>query len=169
MSNFIVYDPETGEVLRAGEAPDHMVAQQAGAGEAVVAVPPGVIGWPDIDLGPLRRLLKSQVDDQAEAFRLRFITGGAGQAATYMRKEAEARAWLVDVGAATPMLAAEAAAIGVTVAELAAEVVVNADQWVAIGAAVEARRRGAKMALDAAAHIAALVAAGTVDWEGLLS
>jgi hypothetical protein len=146
-----------------------MIAIQAQEGEAVAAVPPGVIGWPDIDLAPLRQHLKIRLDEQAETFRLRFITGGAGQAVTYLRKEAEARAWLADNGAATPMLSAEAAAIGVTVAALADEVVANADQWVAIGSAIEAARRSAKVAMNAAAHIAELVAAAQVDWEALLS
>lgn len=169
MSNFIVYDPATGDVLRAGEAPDSMIAAQAAAGEAVVAVPPGVIGWPDIDLAPLRQHLKVRLDEEAEVFRLRFITAGAGQAVTYMRKEAEARAWLADSGAATPMLSAEAAAIGVNLSEIVAEVVASADQWVAIGSAIEARRRATKTILNAAGNIAQMVAAAQVDWEALLS
>src|SRR3546814_15530997 len=47
VSNFIVYDPATGEVLRGGDAPDSMIAIQAAEGEAVTIVPLGVIGWPD--------------------------------------------------------------------------------------------------------------------------
>src|SRR3546814_9368824 len=146
-----------------------MIAIQAAEGEAVTIVPLGVIGWPDIDLAPLRQHLKEKVDEEAEAFRLHFITAGAGQAVTYMRKEMEARAWLADNGAATPMLSAEAAALGVALGDLVAEVIAAADQWVAIGSAIEARRRGAKAAMNGAANIAQLVNAAQIDWEGLLS
>lgn len=168
MSNYIVYCSETGEVLRAGEAPDSMIVAQAGEGEAVVSVPPGVIGWPDIDLAPLRQQLKDRLDEQSEEFRLSFITAGSGQAAAYSRKEMEARAWMADSNAETPILSAESAAIGVSISDLAADVIAAADRWASILAATEAARRRAKVGIDRAANIADLVSASEVNWEGLL-
>ncbi len=83
------------------------------------------------------------------------------------RREAEARAWSLDNDTTTPFLSAEAAARGVTIADLAAEVIQLADAWVAIGAAIEGLRMGAKAAVGRATNLGAIVAAGKVDWSVL--
>ncbi|APZ98075.1 hypothetical protein BWQ93_05960 [Sphingopyxis sp. QXT-31] len=74
----------------------------------------------------------------------------------HRRKEAEARALLVDPEAETPMLSAEAAQTGQTVAEIAAAVLAKVEAAIAVDADREAARRGAKLAVRAAADAAAM-------------
>lgn len=86
-------------------------------------------------------------------------------ALTYQRKEAEARAW-VQAGDPQdfPFLAAEAAATNVTIGELAAIVVQQANAWAQIGAAIEGLRMGAKKAVRDAASVEAARAATVIEW-----
>lgn len=113
--------------------------------------------------------LAARIDAQAELVRQRFLTPGAGQAMTYQRKEAEARAWLADDSVPTPFLSAEAPARGMTVAALAAEVVALADAWVAVGSVIEGLRMGGKAALADATTLGAIVAAAQIDWDAALA
>jgi hypothetical protein len=119
------------------------------------------------NLGPLKARLQKRIDEEAEVARHRYITPGAGQAITYIRKETEARARAADPEAPTPLLDAEAAAIGVTVDQLVTEVITAADQWLVIGSAIEALRRGAKEAVNAATDAETACAAAEVAWPGL--
>lgn len=166
--HFVVYDIATGTVQRAGICLEQDIEKQAGQGEAVMRATAGVTAVVEMNLEPVRDAMRAQVDAEAEAFRLRFITPGAGQAITYLRKEQEAAAYLADPGATVPILAAEAAAIGMTVADLAQEVADASAQWLAIGTAIEARRRAAKKAIADATTIAEIHTAATVDWQALL-
>lgn len=103
------------------------------------------------DLSAIKADLCAAACEMAETARNRFITPGSGQAITYARKEAEARSWAPGGEAiSVPFLAAEAEAIGATIDDLAALVVAQADAWVAAGAAIEARRRGLMVAIQAA-------------------
>jgi hypothetical protein len=114
------------------------------------------------------------VDAAAEAARLRYITPGAGQALSYLRKEEEARRFVAlsqnDQAAATvgqfPMLAAALGADGDTIAAVAGVVLNRAAAWGLIGAEIERRRLAAKRAIGAAADEAAIAAAGVVDFAG---
>jgi hypothetical protein len=54
-----------------------------------------------------------------------------------------------------------------TIADLAAEIIQLADAWVAIGAAIEGLRMGAKAAVGRAANLGEIVAASKVDWSVL--
>lgn len=120
-------------------------------------------------LDTLRAEQERKVDAEAEAFRQNFITPGSGQALTYQRKEAEARGWASDGDPATaPFLAAEASATGVSIDDVAAEVIAAADQWTQIGALIEGRRMGAKAAIADADTLAAIEAAGDIEWAELL-
>lgn len=74
----------------------------------------------------------------------------------HRRKEAEARVLLIDPEAETPMLSAEAAQTGQTVAELADAVIAKVATAIAIDADREAARRGAKIAAREAANPAAM-------------
>lgn len=121
-----------------------------------------------LDLTLLRPVLYAQIDSAAEAFCKSFVTPGETQMVRYQRKEAQARAYLADSNASVPMLEAEAAATGVTVATLAATVVGLADAWGAIMDAVEGARIGAKKAVLDATTAPEAVLAAQVDWEGLL-
>jgi len=74
----------------------------------------------------------------------------------HRRKEAEARALLTDPEADTPMLTAEAAQTGQTVAALSDAVLAKVAAAIAVDADREASRRGAKFAVREAATPAAM-------------
>ena len=93
-----------------------------------------------------------RIDCAAEAARLHWITPGAGQAHVYRLKADEAKA-ITDGNpqpSATPMLMAEATALGVTVDALAATVRAQADKTATALARIEAARQAAKAALKIA-------------------
>lgn len=109
------------------------------------------------DITPLRTAKVAAVCDRAETLRGQYITMGSGQALTYQRKEAEARAWTEGADmAAYPMLAAECASTGMAIADLVALVIQQADAWLVIGSAIEAARRGLLVRIEAAATAAEL-------------
>lgn len=163
---WLVYDPTTGaELYRGSGSPGTAAAQILPEGAALVLVPQAVVASPELNLSALRAALTYGIDTEAEATRLHYLTPGMGQALTYQRKEAEARAFVADNGAATPFLAAEANARGVPIAIVAGEVVATADAWVAIGSAIEGKRMAAKAALADAQTFGEIVAAAAVDWS----
>jgi len=174
----IILDPVTGDntTMRPDAAPEDYDL----TGKTVVEVDDDFtwagkrVDWSSLtiidDLTRLKTGAAELVNDQAEAFRLRFLTPGAGQAATYLRKETEARAWVSGGDpAAAPFLAREAESTGMTIDEVAALVIAQADAWISMGSKIEGLRRGAAVAIAAAGSIAAINAAATVDWESLLT
>ena len=90
------------------------------------------------DLDEARAFYLGKADRKAEAERSRYITPGNGQAMTYEAKHREA---LVGDG---PLLRAEAEALEMTVAEVAASVLAARAQWEQVGAQIEAARLKAK-------------------------
>ena len=77
---------------------------------------------------PNAALAATRANANAQPFVLRgeFITPGSGQAITYARKEAEARAWVPGHDPATaPFLAAEAEATGISIDALAANAAIS--------------------------------------------
>ncbi|MNE19376.1 hypothetical protein D3C80_1124540 [compost metagenome] len=94
-----------------------------------------------------------RINEAAERCRGKYITPGDGQMMTYLEKITQARACLAvqsPKAADYPMLAAE---IGITAPTLVgvAEIVVAAyNQWLIIGSAIEATRRAANVAVEAA-------------------
>lgn len=120
------------------------------------------------NLAPIKAAALAKIDREAEAFCASFVTPGDTQMMRYKRKEEQARAWLADNDAPVPMLEAEAAGTGTTVAALVSVVIGLADQWNAIMDAVEAARLSAKTAASAATTPAAVETAAAVDWAGLL-
>ncbi|MEX2480188.1 MAG: hypothetical protein WD928_04935 [Gammaproteobacteria bacterium] len=123
---------------------------------------------PDPPLDDYKAAMLARVDAEAEAFRHRFITPGAGQAMVYLVKEAEARALQANPSAVVPHVAAEASARGIPAADVAQLVIDTADNWRGLSAAIEGQRQGAKIAIEAAATIADVRAAADVDWESLV-
>lgn len=167
--HFVVYALVDGSVRRAGTCQDYDLAKQAGDGEGVTEATADAVIVAEINPDPVRNSLFAKIDADAEAARARFITPGSGQAMTYLAKQTEAAAYLANPAASTPFLTAEAAATGTTVAALAAVVDGNATAWLAVGAKIEAARRGAKMAVAAATNIAVMHAASQVDWAAVLA
>ena len=166
---FLFYDTASGALEGRGMGPDGTAALQVPPfGCAMLVVPQAIWETNPFDLAALAKHLRAQVDAEAEAFRAQFITPGAGQAMTYLRKEAEAAAYLADDTVPVPFLTAEAAATGVTVAALAAAVAAQAAAWLVVGPAIEGARIGAKKAIVQAGNIAAMHAAAQVDWAALV-
>lgn len=170
MEFWIVYDLASGDELWRGSGSAGSAEQQAlPEGCSLVVVPPETVRGATLDLGALRAAVIAQIDAQAEQARQVFLTPGAGQVMTYQRKEAEARAWIADQRTAVPFLDAEAAARGLPLADVAAEVIRLADRWTAAGSAIEGLRMGAKLAATKAATIGAIVAARRIEWSSILS
>lgn len=120
------------------------------------------------DLPKIEAMLLARIDAEAGAVRLRFITDTPGQALTYRKKEDEARDHQAGGAGPWPMLEAEAAATEQSVAALAAEVFAAANLWVALGAAIEGARMGAKKSVREAESGQAKRDAAVIDWEALI-
>lgn len=112
-------------------------------------------------LDQMKAAWKAYVDGDAEATRQRFITGGSGQAMTYMQKAAEASRCISDASpnpSGYPMLSAEVGITAPTLLEVAVVVNNAYTQWQVIGAAIEAIRLGAKAAIENAETIEIAIA-----------
>ena len=163
--HYVVYALADGSVRRTGVCQDYDFEKQAQTGEGVMLATANAIIVAEVNLQPVKDSAAAQVDAAAEVEREKLITGGSGQAMTYIAKNAEALGWLANNAYPTPFLSAEAAAIGSTVAALAAEVRNSAIAWQTAGAAIEGKRRKAKVDIQAATNIAEIHAAMQVDWS----
>ena len=115
--------------------------------------------------------LHQQIDTDAEARRLDFITAGAGQSQTYALKLAEAEAinnGAVPTAAAHPFIWKEAQALGKSAAVRAVEIVATRNAWVAVGSDIEAARQSAQAAVTAAkGDELQMKVAAAVDWAAI--
>jgi hypothetical protein len=122
-----------------------------------------------LDAAAMDAALHAKIDVAAGRFRLRFITDVPGQSGTYIEKEKQAWRCLADEDEAEwPMIAGEAAARGITPAEMAAFIAGIAAEWRAVDALIETRRITAKLEVSAATTAEEKRAAAAVDWEALL-
>lgn len=168
MEYWIVYDTASGLELYRGSGSSGSAAYQSlPPGAGLVVVPQAVVASPTLNLAALRVALSARIDAAAEKVRNLFLTPGSGQAMTYSRKEAEARAWIANNSAPAPFLAAEAAARGLSVAAVANEVIALADMWTQVGSQIEAIRLGGKKAVQEADTLGEIVTAAAVDWQPL--
>lgn len=124
-----------------------------------------------LDLGPtvdtLKLTLTAQVDADAEAARLQWITPGSGQALTYEQKRAEAERMATDPAPQPtdyPLLAAEVGITADTLTAVGTLVRARAAAWTAIAAQIESLRLQAKAAVMAASNAAEARAAAVVPW-----
>ena len=111
--------------------------------------------------------MAARIDAAAETTRLKYITGGSGQAMVYQQKVDEAKAYqagVAPVDADYPILQAEAAATGTTLYALATAVMAVTGQWIALAAQIEGLRMGAKKAATDALTIDAALFAEQVNW-----
>jgi hypothetical protein len=122
-----------------------------------------------IDVTGVEEWLQRQIDLGAGAARSFYITDVPGQAQTYERKEAEAKAWTEEADPADfPFLTAEATARGVPVTTVRAEILGAVAFLIPLAAQIEAKRMAAKYAVSAAKpHLADMVAAAVVEWPHL--
>lgn len=107
--------------------------------------------------------LHREIDRQAGEERAKYITVAPGQEMTYAEKERDARDVLAGGAGPHLFLDAEAEALGISKAALAATVATTADQWRAVAAQIEAKRRAAKTLISDATTAAEAVAV-TVAW-----
>ncbi len=125
----------------------------------------------DLSLEQWKMRLTMKIDEDAERARLRYITGGSGQAMTYQQKAQEAAAALaIDASGGVPdpsdyhLLNAE---IGITAPTLlgVATIIDNAYQtWRVVGAAIEALRLGGKALVQSATSIESAKQAASIVW-----
>ena len=108
-------------------------------------------------LGAVRLQLREAIDHAAGQARARHITTSPGQESTYIAKGQEAERFIADGSPAdtTPfvMLTAEAGALGISVADLADQVIATRTAWLQLAGAVEGARLGGKAAVEAAETI----------------
>lgn len=120
----------------------------------------GVYGL-SVTLANLKASLKLAIDTAAERERMRYLTGGAGQAMTYTRKVEQARAVQADADPQPEDYLLLAASIGIDgddIQAVAATILGLDAAWEQIGAAIEAVRLTAKRAVDLAPDAAAAAA-----------
>jgi hypothetical protein len=166
MEFYVVFDKLSGEVKWRGQGPEGSAAIQVlEDGLATMVVPQEALKGADIDLELIKALATGHVDRAAEAFRLRFVSDGAGQMLTYQYKAAEAAAYLADASASVPFLNAEAEARAMTVVDLASEVTARVALWTVIGSRIEALRMGAKSAIMSATNLAEISTAMAIEWS----
>lgn len=167
--SFVVYDTATGEERwRAQGNPGDASRQELPEGLAAAVVPQVALQTVPADLAVIKEYYRALIDLGAGRFRMQFITDVPGQAQTYERKEAEARAWTTDADSADfPFIAAEAALRGVSIETVRDEVLATVNALIPLAAAIEARRLFAKLAVTEADNIGAVVAAAQVNWASI--
>lgn len=167
--HFIVYNQQTGAVLRSGVCQDNDFLLQAQDGEGVIEATAEAITVVEVNLQPVKTALCARVNADAEEVRSQFITMGSGQAMTYLMKHQEAVAFAADPNASVPMLSAEAQALGLTVAQVAEMVSAAFALWTVIGSAIEAARRQANVEIMAADNLLAMNSAATINWPAIIA
>ncbi len=131
---------------------------------------PIAVDPPPPTLAEVQAAAHAAIDGEAGASRARYITVAAGQEATYMLKEQQARAYKsagypVASISDYPMIQAEAAAVygaAPTAAEIQSAcdtVIAQADAWIAKAAQIEQSRISGKRAVSAAVDLAGVDAA----------
>lgn len=158
-----------GALNRIVGVPDHpSILANTGPDEVGYAVPQQAVMTFPIDIPMIRAFYHERIDQEAGAFRSRFITDVPGQAQTYVRKEIEARSWVEGDEAsnpdAYPFMIAEAAIRSVPIEQVRDEIMAQVNALAPIAALIEAKRIYAKRAVDDAADIPAIASAAAIDW-----
>lgn len=153
---FIVYDNETGELVRWGTAfgNDALYAADLRT-ETAVVVPRETQIVTQVRDDAFRAVLEAQIDSQATALTM------PGRKPAHARKLAEAKA------GGGPMLQAEADATGMEIADLCALVIERAAAQEALEVRIEAARRATKAAVRAAPNIGKAHQASQIDWQAI--
>lgn len=115
-----------------------------------------------VETASLGDMKAAKLAELASAFSTRMATIKAGypeeEVSSWFKQEAEARAYTADSSAATPLLSAMATARNITVADLAARVISNADAWSATSGAIIGKRQAYEDAVNAASDAATVAA-----------
>jgi len=117
--------------------------------------------------------LQAQVDEEAEAQRLLFVTAGAGQALEYGETNRELAALQDDSDPDPknyPYLMADQGILGETLQEIAAKIKQMVANWHVAGPMIKRLRRQAKVSIQAAEAAGDLIAmekAAQIDWSAI--
>lgn len=119
-----------------------------------------------IDLADVKAKAKAEIDRKAEDARLKYITGGSGQALEYKEVADEAVRYVATSGAGLyPMLQASVdAGEAPDLAAAAALITSRENAWATIGANIRRLRLTAKRGIEAATTVEQVQAAATVTW-----
>lgn len=168
----VFYSLETGEFNGGWNGVDAGAGafQQVPEGMGVLVVPlQAVAANGSLNMPLIVSYFSALVDAGADRVCSNYVTNTPSQFETYRRKEEEARRVLAGDSGPTVFLSAEASALGITVEDLAGQVVAQADAWLPMAAAIEAARRKAKVDIAEAENLAALKAATIIDWQAVVS
>jgi len=134
---------------------------------------PGILEpKPDAEVAAIRMVRArvralDRIDDAAGEARARFITTAPGQESVYQLKREHALAYAAAgyTGDVPAMVAAEAAAQGITEEAAADFILATAEQWIAVAAQVEQLRQAGKTAVRAAGTAAEIetIVSDTLD------
>lgn len=99
----------------------------------------------------IRSAALASVDRLAEEERLKYITGGSGQAMTYFEKANEARRYIDSDGAGSYIfLPKEVGITGADLSEVASVILAKYEEWQAVGSDIEEARLRAKRDIESA-------------------
>lgn len=141
MSEFyIVFNKETGTPMWRGQCPTGEAKRQVTDGLDVIVVPVSVMTGEEISITAIQDYICSLIDNSADAFCQQFLTPGATQTMRYELKYQEALKYTENKDSPTPMLLAEANALGITLDELAAKVIFNREKFNMLVSIVEPNR-----------------------------
>lgn len=124
------------------------------------------------EIQALKESLARGIDAAAEGVRQQFITPGAGQAMTYMRKYAQAKAYLADNSIDPAQINMLTGEVGITAADIqgvAESVVAANDMFELVGGKIEKARLERKKEISEASTVEALTSLAPVNWSGLLA
>lgn len=167
----VIIEGETQTTLATQEGDTQWHVQLAAYlenGGLISSTPPPAPAMSSAQLAAYKSGVKAGIDITAETQRLKYITGGAGQALTYQQKLNEIEKLGSDnspVEANYPMLAADIGVNAKTLSEAAALVSGAYGQWLVIGSEIEKARLKAKFDVDAAKNAAAVDAViAAITW-----
>jgi len=113
-----------------------------------------------IDLNEEKEQANRRIDNVAENARLRYITGGAGQAMIYQEKAKQADAYAAAgypvVTTDYPMIQSEANATGTNTTAAADGIIAARNTWLIVGAEIEEARLTGKAGVSAATTVTAI-------------
>jgi hypothetical protein len=114
----------------------------------------------DAELIPKLKAIKTNEIDAAYNAAISVISSSYPETErnSWAKQEQEARAWIANGSAATPLLSAIAAARGTSLTDIAARVIANADAYAVYAGGVIGKRQAKMIAIAAATTIAELEA-----------
>lgn len=110
-----------------------------------------------IYLTQIKNAAKNEIDSKSENVRLKYITGGAGQALVYNEKAEESADYIAAGSPADltnyPFIQAEVNATGKSATQCANDILAQKAVWITKGAQIEQIRIGSKTTIDLATSV----------------